>query len=105
MNAIQVDQTALPSDRALDAAVLRTLLICDLAESTAMVEKLGDLRTAELMRRHDRLSRDLLQRHGGREIDKTDGFLMLFERPIRAIAFALEYQRQLKDLGATESIP
>ena len=88
----------------MNAPVLRTLLICDLAESTAMVEKLGDSRTAELMRRHDRLTRDLLQRHGGREIDKTDGFLVLFERPIRAVAFALEYQRQLKDLGAAQSI-
>jgi len=88
----------------MNAPVLRTLLICDLAESTAMVEKLGDRRTAEWMRRHDRLSRDLLQLHGGREIDKTDGFLVLFERPIRAVAFALEYQRQLKGLGAAESI-
>jgi TolB-like protein/class 3 adenylate cyclase len=99
-----MEQTALPSDRAMNAPVLRTLLICDLAESTAMVEKLGDSRTAELMRRHDRLSRDLLQRHGGREIDKTDGFLVLFERPIRAVAFALEYQRELKNLGAAQSI-
>jgi putative peptide modification system cyclase len=99
-----MEQTALPSDRAMNAPVLRTLLICDLAESTAMVEKLGDRRSAELMRRHDRLSRDLLQRHSGREIDKTDGFLVLFERPIRAVAFALEYQRQLKDLGAVQSI-
>jgi TolB-like protein/class 3 adenylate cyclase len=103
MNAIHVEQTALP-DRAMNAPVLRTLLICDLAESTAMVEKLGDRRAAELMRLHDRLSRDLLQRHGGREIDKTDGFLVLFERPIRAVAFALEYQRQIKDLGAAQLI-
>jgi TolB-like protein/class 3 adenylate cyclase len=101
---MQIERTALPSDRAMNAPVLRTLLICDLAESTAMVEKLGDRRTAEWMRRHDRLSRDLLQLHGGREIDKTDGFLVLFERPIRAVAFALEYQRQLKGLGAAESI-
>jgi TolB-like protein/class 3 adenylate cyclase len=101
---MQMEQTALPSDRAMNSPVLRTLLICDLAESTAMVEKLGDRRAAELMRRHDRLSRDLLQRHAGREIDRTDGFLLLFERPICAVAFALEYQRQLKDLGAAESI-
>jgi putative peptide modification system cyclase len=104
MSAIQIEQTALPSDRAMKAPVLRTLLICDLAESTAVVEKLGDVRAAELMRRHDRLSRDLVQRHGGREIDRTDGFLLLFERPISAVAFALEYQRQLKDLGIAESI-
>lgn len=104
MSTIQIGQSALPSDRAMNPPVLRTLLVCDLAESTALVEKLGDLGAAELMRRHDRLSRDLLQRHGGREIDKTDGFLLVFERPIRAVAFALEYQRQVRDLGAAHSI-
>jgi putative peptide modification system cyclase len=104
MSTIQIEPTALPPDRAMNAPVLRTLLVCDLADSTALVEKLGDLGAAELIRRHDRLSRDLLQRHGGREIDKTDGFLLVFERPIRAVAFALEYQRQLKDLGAAQSI-
>jgi putative peptide modification system cyclase len=88
----------------MNPPVLRALLICDLVDSTAMVEKLGDQRAAELMRQHDRLSRDLLQRCGGREIDKTDGFLLLFERPIRAVAFALEYQRQLKELGETQPI-
>ena len=91
-------------DQALNAPVLLTLLVCDLAESTAIVEKLGDQRAAELMRQHDRLSRDLLQRCGGREIDKTDGFLLLFERPIRAVGFALEYQRQLRKLGQSQSI-
>jgi putative peptide modification system cyclase len=104
MSTIQIEPTALPPDRAMNAPVLRTLLVCDLADSTALVERLGDLGAAELIRRHDRLSRDLLQRHGGREIDKTDGFLLVFERPIRAVAFALEYQRQLKDLGAAQSI-
>ena len=89
----------------MNAPVLRTLLICDLADSTALVERLGDRRTALLMRRHDRLSRDLLQSHEGREIDKTDGFLLLFERPIQAIAYALDYRRQLKILGDAESIP
>jgi TolB-like protein/class 3 adenylate cyclase/Tfp pilus assembly protein PilF len=101
---MQMERTALRANRAMNAPVLCTLLICDLAESTAMVEKIGDRRSAELMRSHDRLSRDLLLLHGGREIDKTDGFLVLFERPIRAVAFALEYQRQLKDLGAVHSI-
>lgn len=101
---MQIEPAAVPTDRAMNAPVLRTLLICDLAESTALVETLGDRRAAELMRRHDRLSRDLLQRCGGREIDKTDGFLLLFDRPILAVAFALEYQRRLKELGAAESI-
>ena len=83
---------------------LRTVALCDLADSTALVERLGDRRAAELFRRHDRLARDLLQRHRGREIDKTDGFLALFERPINAVAFALDYQRALRDLGAEQRL-
>ncbi len=83
---------------------LRTLLLLDLADSTALVDSLGDQRAAELVRRHDRLARDLLRRHHGREIDKTDGFLLLFERPVQAVAFALEYQRRLKELARLERV-
>src|SRR5262249_18684470 len=54
---------------------------------------------ADLIGRHDRLTRGIMQRHGGREIDKTDGFLVLFERPIEAVAFALDYQRELHALS------
>lgn len=84
---------------------LRTILILDLADSTALVDQLGDQRASELIRRHDRLARDLMRRHRGREIDKSDGFLLLFERPVQAIAFALEYQRRLKELAQLESTP
>lgn len=79
--------------------VLRALLVCDLVGSTALVEALGDRRAAELGARHDRLARDLLGRHGGREIDKTDGFLLLFERPIQALRFALDYHEALAGLS------
>jgi putative peptide modification system cyclase len=78
---------------------LRAVLVCDLADSTALVERLGDAAAAELIQRHDRVARDLLHRHAGREIDKTDGFLVLFERPVQAVAFALDYQRALRTLG------
>src|SRR3569623_976206 len=84
--------------------LLRTLVLCDLVNSTALVERLGDQHAAALLRRHDRLARDLVLRHGGQEIDKTDGFLVMFERPIQGVAFALEYQRQLRQLGKDEKL-
>ncbi len=84
------------------SALLRTLLLCDLVGSTALVEKLGDRAAAELIRKHDRMARTVADRHGGREIDKTDGFLMMFDRPIQAVAFALDYQRGLRQLNAAE---
>ena len=85
------------------SSLLRTLLLCDLVDSTALVERMGDLSAAELIRKHDRLARTLADRHGGREIDKTDGFMIMFDRPVQAVAFALDYQRGLKQLNASEN--
>lgn len=79
--------------------VIRTLLLCDLVASTSLVEHLGDAKAAEVLARHDRLARDLLVEFNGREIDKSDGFLLLFERPIAALRFALGYQAGLRSLG------
>ncbi|GAA0712281.1 putative peptide modification system cyclase [Dokdonella soli] len=100
MNALAQPATPIPQTAAVP--LLRTLVLCDLVDSTALVERLGDQHAAELFRKHDRLARALLATHGGREIDKTDGFLILFDRPIQAVAFALDYQRCLKQLNATE---
>ncbi|TAN04394.1 MAG: putative peptide modification system cyclase, partial [Rhodanobacteraceae bacterium] len=83
---------------------LRTLVVCDIADSTALVERMGDQNAANLIRKHDRLARALIERHRGREIDKTDGFLLLFDRPIQAAAFALDYQRGLKHMSAAEGV-
>lgn len=77
-------------------ALLRSVVITDLCDSTALVDRLGDVRATELIRAHDRLLRGLIREHRGQEIDKTDGFLSLFERPIQAVAFALAYQRGLR---------
>ncbi len=111
MNAIPTEHPQQPEPIAparpalAPAPLLRTLVVCDLVDSTALVQQLGDRGAAEFMHQLDRHSRDLLYLHGGREIDKTDGFLLLFERPIQAVAFALEYQRQLRELGQTEFLP
>ncbi|WHZ20272.1 MAG: Adenylate cyclase [Rhodanobacteraceae bacterium] len=83
---------------------LRTLVVCDIADSTALVERMGDQNAANVIRKHDRLARALIERHKGREIDKTDGFLLLFDRPIQAAAFALDYQRGLKHMSAAEGV-
>ena len=90
--------------RGSPTSVLRTLVLCDLVDSTALVERLGDQSAADLFRKHDRRARALIQEYGGKEIDKTDGFLLIFERPIRAVAFALAYQRELAALGQREKV-
>jgi putative peptide modification system cyclase len=84
---------------------LRTIAVLELADRPALIERLGDLRAADLIRRHDRLVRDLIRRHRGREVDKSSGFLLLFERPLQAVAFALEHQRRLQELSQLEHTP
>jgi putative peptide modification system cyclase len=108
MNAIHSEtepQSEILPELAPSPPLLRTLVACDLVESTAMTEQLGDRGAADFVHQLDRHSRDLLQRHNGQEIDKTDGFLLLFERPIQAVAFALDYQRLLHKLGEVEFLP
>ncbi|MCP3960543.1 MAG: protein kinase [bacterium] len=86
-------------DPTTDGAVVKTLLVSDLVSSTRLVEQLGDRRAAKVFARHDRLARSLLEVHRGREIDKTDGFLLLFERPIYAVRYALAYHHALTKLS------
>src|SRR3546814_19555327 len=72
---------------------VRTLLLTDLCDSTLLVERLGDAAAAELFREHDRLVLGLPQRWNGRLIDRPDGPLPLFERPIAGPAFAIAHER------------
>ena len=91
----------MPATLGTSNPAIRTLLLCDLVASTQLVERVGDASAADLLARHDRFARDLLSTFNGREIDKSDGFLLLFERPIEAVRFALAYQAKLRELGAT----
>jgi putative peptide modification system cyclase len=83
---------------------VRTLLLTDLCESTTLVERLGDALAAALFREHDRLVLELQQRWHGRLIDRSDGLLLLFERPIDGLGFALDYMRGLHELGQSRKL-
>ena len=71
------------------------IVLLDLIGSTRFVDKVGARRAAEWLQYHDRLTRSLLYRFSGREIDRSDGFMLSFERPIDAVNFALHYQRTI----------
>lgn len=86
------------------APQLRTLLLTDLVDSTGLVERLGDTPASELFRAHDRLVLQLQQQWHGRLIDRSDGLLLLFERPIDGLGFALDYVRGLTALGDERGI-
>ena len=98
-----MNPTAPPSQPA--QAAVRALLLTDVVDSTQLAQALGDARMAELWQAHDRLARDLLPQHAGREIDKTDGMLLLFERCADAVAYAMAYHAGLAALAAASGQP
>jgi class 3 adenylate cyclase len=71
------------------------IVLLDLIGSTAFVQKVGARKAAEWLQYHDRLTRSLLYKFQGREIDRSDGFMLSFERPIDAVNFALHYQASI----------
>ena len=93
-----------PAPQTANTPQVRTLLLTDLCESTSLVERLGDALAAALFREHDRLVLELQQRWRGRLIDRSDGLLLLFERPIDGLGFALDYMRGLHDLGQARKL-
>lgn len=88
-----------------DKPQVRTLLLTDLVDSTGLVERIGDQAAAELFRAHDRMVLELQQRWRGRLIDRSDGLLLIFERPIDGLGFALDYVRGLRDVGREHQQP
>ena len=101
-----MNSTALPPQRSAAGSpvtpVLRAVLLADLADSTAFVQRHGDARAATALQRLDLQIRDLLEFTGGRLIDKADGLLAIFERPIQAVDFALRYQQVLRQFSVDE---
>ena len=80
-------------------STLRALLLTDAVDSTGLARALGDEAMARHWAAHDRAARDLLPAWHGREIDKTDGMLLLFETAADAAGYALAYHRALAALG------
>jgi len=77
---------------------IRALLLTDVVDSTKLSAKIGDDAMAEVWTAHDRAARDLLPAWRGREIDKTDGMLLMFDSAVDAVNYALSYHRALAAL-------
>ena len=81
---------------AFDGCLL-ALLVTDLEGFTTWVERLGDLEARALMHVHNRIVRDALLVHGGREIAHTgDGVIAAFRSVTSALRAAIEIQCALE---------
>jgi predicted ATPase/class 3 adenylate cyclase len=75
-----------------------SLLLTDIVDSTAINSRLGDAAMATLWEQHDSGSRELARQFGGTEVDRSDGFLMLFDDVGAALGFVIAYHRFLAAL-------
>jgi class 3 adenylate cyclase len=92
--ASRPEETRVDSTADLDRGVLRTILFTDLEAHTAMMNRLGDARGREVLREHERISRDALRAHGGTEVKTIgDSFMASFPSAQKAIECAIALQR------------
>lgn len=80
--------------------VLATVLFTDIAGSTRNAVELGDQRWRQLLDEHDRLGRQLIERHRGNLVKTTgDGVLATFDGPGRAVRCALAFMSATREIG------
>jgi class 3 adenylate cyclase/pimeloyl-ACP methyl ester carboxylesterase len=78
----------------IDTTTFRTILFTDLADHTAMMQRLGDARGREVLREHERITRETLAAHAGTEIKAMgDGFMASFGSAQKALECAIVLQR------------
>jgi len=95
--------TASPADAASRPALapqterrggVSTVLFTDIVGHTEMMQRLGDARGRDVLREHERITRDLLKQHGGAEVKTMgDGFMASFGSVTSAIECAIALQR------------
>jgi class 3 adenylate cyclase len=79
---------------------LATLLMTDVVGSTQRLAEIGDSRWRALLEAHDRVLRDLVERHRGRVVDTAgDGCLAMFDGPRDALFAADAIECEAGTLG------
>jgi class 3 adenylate cyclase len=72
----------------------RAVLFTDLVGHTEMMSRLGDERGRDVLREHERITRDVLGDHGGTEVKTMgDGFMASFRSVTQSVECAIELQR------------
>jgi predicted ATPase len=72
------------------------LVMTDIVDSTLTTARLGNRAATGFWAAHDRAARDLLTAWRGREIDKSDGFLLLFDTVADALGYSAAYHAALR---------
>ena len=84
----------------------RTILFTDVEGSTALTDRLGDENARDLLREHERITRDALAAHGGFEVKTMgDGFMTFFGSATKALECAIALQKSFADHNESADEP
>jgi class 3 adenylate cyclase len=90
----------------LQLSAMRAILWTDIVEHTPMMNRHGDAKGRELLREHERITRDELAAHGGTEVKAMgDGFMTWFSSAHRALDCAVALQRAFAARNAAGAEP
>ena len=77
-----------------------TVMFTDIVDSTRQAAAMGDTQWLAVIDAHDRLTRRLVDRHGGRLVKSTgDGLLVTFDVPAQGVECGMAMMRELLELG------
>jgi len=81
---------------------VQTVLFTDIVGHTEMMRRLGDEKGREVLREHERITREALKAHAGVEVKTMgDGFMASFASAVRALECAVAIQRAFDERNAS----
>ncbi len=89
-----------------DATTLRAVLFTDIVGHAEMMSRLGDEQGRDMLRGHERITREVLGAHGGTEVKTMgDGFMASFGSVTRAVECAIDLQNAFAKRNADSDEP
>jgi class 3 adenylate cyclase len=80
----------------LQLGAMRAILFTDIVGHTEMMQRLGDAKGRDVLREHERITREVLAAHGGAEVKAMgDGFMAWFPSAQAAVSCAVAFQRAI----------
>lgn len=87
-------------------AGFRTILFTDIVSHTSMMHRLGDAAGRDVLRDHERITREVLKAHAGAEVKTMgDGFMASFASVTRGMECAIDLQRAFAQRNESASEP
>lgn len=84
----------------------RTILFTDIVGHTGMMSRLGDERGRDVLREHERITREVLKAHGGTEVKTMgDGFMASFASVTKGVKCAIALQCAFHEANENRESP